>query len=122
MYVDEASLGDAPSVGIELPRSAGAVRCRLIAIEERPGGFFWLRVVIPLWHRDVMPTEPFTESIAEGGLATWVPIDAVAQLREGSFTDYVEFLSQKAYAEVLRLAPGEGRPEDAPRFPMPWET
>jgi hypothetical protein len=96
-------------VMVDLPDGGGQVLCELIAREERPGRFEWLKVVMKIWHRHVLPIEPFTESIEVGSVETWVPVDSVT------------FLDGYDYSGIRRMSPGEGRPPGAPRYPMPWE-
>ncbi|GAA3014179.1 hypothetical protein [Kitasatospora sp. NPDC127116] len=97
-------------VMVALPDGGGQVLGELTAREQRPGGFEWLQVVMKVWYRHVLPVAPFTESIEAGSVETWVPVDSVT------------FLDGYDYSGVRNMSPGEGRPEGAPRFPMPWEV
>jgi hypothetical protein len=110
-----------PEIRFHLPDGAGLVTGHLIAIEDRPGGFFWLQVRVALWYRRVQPSAPFTDSVEATQCTIWIPIDAVVSLENASYAQIVVFLGSQAYSKVPRLNPGEGRPPDSPRYPMPWE-
>ncbi|MFF7637457.1 hypothetical protein ACFZB9_30570 [Kitasatospora sp. NPDC008050] len=100
---------DSCMVLVSLPHGDGQILAKLIAREERPGGFEWLQVSMTIWYRHVLSDEPYTESIEPGSVPTWVPIDSVV------------FLDGCDYSKVKRLSAGEGRPPGAPRYPMPGE-
>lgn len=82
----------------------------MLAIEERPGGYEWFKVSIPMWYRNIESGPPYVDSIDEYEIVTWAPRDAI------------DYILGESYDQVKRFQPGEGRPDDSPRYPMPWEV
>ena len=121
LYISVAPDEHRPRIEISLPGNSGTVHVGLAAVEERPGGFYWLQVAIPLWYRNVEPDPPYTESVMDIEILTWVPVDSVVPLRNADYQTVVAFLNKTRFPDVRFLRPGAGRPEGAPRFPFPWE-
>lgn len=120
-YISAAPDKSREEIEVILPGSSGTVRVGLEVIEERPGGFYWLQVAIPVWYRNMEPDPPYTESVIDIEILTWVPVDSMIQLQNANHHEIASFLSRSNFPNMRFLKPGEGRPQGAPRFPFPWE-